>query len=242
VCRFFICVSALAADAFHSTRAMRLNGRSYVCAQPKTRTRTSATTLEQVVAWAPSRACTLHANACAHGPDGKAFTYPSIHTGALLPLRGPGLRACAQEAEGLGLRVYEAGMSADGSAEERQAIRSTGTGSRRRTSFAAGMILEELCHVENHALDDEVTALLCPAQSVVAPRRTVTGRARPYLYVETGEILCRTPGRTISPKFCCRSGFLTCVSQSLPPSSLAPCSFLSALRSLPAHPPAGWSS
>ena len=141
---------------------MRLNGRSYVCAQPKTRTRTSATTLEQVVAWAPSRACTLHAN------------------------------ACAQEAEGLGLRVYEAGMSADGSAEERQAIRSTGTGSRRRTSFAAGMILEELCHVENHALDDEVTALLCPAQSVVAPRRTVTGRARPYLYVETRDIVQNT--------------------------------------------------
>jgi hypothetical protein len=33
----------------------------------------------------PPVLCSLHANACAHGPDGKAFTYPSIHTGALLP-------------------------------------------------------------------------------------------------------------------------------------------------------------
>jgi hypothetical protein len=54
-------------------------------------------------------------------------------------------------------------MRADGSAEERQAILITGGGTQ--TSFAAGMILEELCHVENHALDDEVAALLCPAQT-----------------------------------------------------------------------------
>ncbi len=27
----------------------------------------------------PPVLCTLHANACAHGPDGKAFTYPSMH-------------------------------------------------------------------------------------------------------------------------------------------------------------------
>ena len=26
----------------------------------------------------PPVLCTLHANACAHGPDGKAFTYPSV--------------------------------------------------------------------------------------------------------------------------------------------------------------------
>ena len=33
----------------------------------------------------PPVLCTLHANACAHGADVKSFTYPSIHTGALLP-------------------------------------------------------------------------------------------------------------------------------------------------------------
>jgi hypothetical protein len=33
----------------------------------------------------PPVLCTLHANACAHVPDGKAFTYPSMHSGALLP-------------------------------------------------------------------------------------------------------------------------------------------------------------
>ena len=79
-----------------------------------------------------------------------------------------------------GFRVDEARMSADGSAEKRQAIRITGGGTQ--TSFTAWMILEELCDVENHALDDEVAAFLCPAQrpeeGVVAPRSTVTGRAR----------------------------------------------------------------
>ena len=36
----------------------------------------------------PPVLCSLHANACAHGPDGKAFTYPSMHSGALLPRHG----------------------------------------------------------------------------------------------------------------------------------------------------------
>jgi hypothetical protein len=126
---FFKRVSALAADAFHSTRALRLNDLSNVCAQPRTaRARTGA----------------------------------------------QGFRV-------QGLRFRRPRTSADGSAEERQAIRSTGTDYRRRTSFAAGMIREELCHVENHALDDEVAALLCPAQrseeGVMVPRRTVKSQA-----------------------------------------------------------------
>ena len=46
---------------------------------PALRTRTSTSILQQVVAWAPSRAMHPPPNACAHGPDGKAFTYLSMH-------------------------------------------------------------------------------------------------------------------------------------------------------------------
>ena len=92
--------------------------------------------------------------------------------------RSPGLRTPRTAR----MRREPKRMSEDGSTEEQQAIRSTGTGSRRQTSFAAGMILEELCNVENHALDDKVAARFCPVQrpeeGVVAPRSTVTSRAR----------------------------------------------------------------
>ena len=202
---FFKRVSALAADAFHSTRALRLNDLSNVCAQPRT-----------------ARA-----------------------------------RTGAQRFRVQGLRFRRPRTSADGNAEERQAIRSTSTDSRRRTSFAAGMICEELCHVENHALDDEVAALLCPAQrseeGVMVPRRTVKSQATRAEGGERGvDAVSRGlraaphlptlahPAARLPPKCYWLWRCPTCASQSLPPSSWAPCSCLAALRSLPAHPRAGW--
>jgi hypothetical protein len=79
------------------------------------------------------------------------------------------------------------------------------------------MIREKLCHVENHALDDEVAALLCPAQrseeGVMVPRRIVKSQAARVGGCERGvDAVSRgllssphlptpgAPGRTITPQ------------------------------------------